>query len=327
MSEITVSFTEVLAAARLGRARIAPETAGYLALGVADASARQRSSIEEDNCLIAEDGSILLGPSRSGGDKVESSLAIRHLLGSFLEVARGGGGGGATLASIAKREAPSDSQSLIAEIEAALIPVNRAAARRALARLARETAKARDAGQLAESMAPPPVVEAPPTSEDETTDPAQLPPQAVAGEPRAEAGDAREPAPEPPPMSQVRAPSSPPPAGKTRADELLARFSGTVAESEEDIARELKAIAGLDPTPPPPVALPVDEPASDPSPPVDEPAEPAPVESLDVEEPFDFQPHAARSRAGVYLLSGLLFLGIAATVATWIYYPELFTGR
>lgn len=334
---LEVTFAEVLAAAELGRARIAPEMAGYLALGVADALVGRPVVVDPRTCALDDEGTIFIRPASTpvpspGAMQLEG--AVRDLLGSLLEVSRGGGGGANTLLAVARRTAVSDIGALIGEIEAALIPVNRAAAKRALARLARETAKARDEGHL--FLVGSHEAEEPPPERDEDTEPLRIPVQADVTTPTPPVARAsplpavvepKEAAPAEPSRTGLpsKPPSSPPP--KTRADELLARFSGAVVQSDQEIARELKAMAGLEPTPPPPVAAPT-EPTSAPraadaeSPPTESVGAPPP--SFD--EPLEL-PLEGRSKAASYLLGGLLVAGIAATVATWIYYPEFFTGR
>lgn len=348
MSPTTVTFAEILAAARVGRARIAPEIAGYLALGVADALVGRAFALDAQTCLLTEDGAILVGPPTAPTAQttaLDLEQAARSLLGSLMDVARGGG---ATLIAVANRPASGDIGALIAEIEGALIPVNRAAARRALARLSRETAKARNEGHLdaARAKTPEPL---PVRERDEDTEPLRVPlrttssslPPKPSAPPQASAvTEIAEPSPSPEPprasVPRVETPSSAPP-GRTRADELLARFAGTVAQDEQDLARELKAMAGLEPTPPPPPAS-VSEPTPSPGfvqpSPSPEPKERevAPPEAPALEEPFPDDelfdvPFARRSRMGTYLLGGMLVFGALLTIAAWVYYPELFKGR
>lgn len=349
MNRTTVSFAEVLAAARLGRARIAPEMAGYLALGVADALVGQALVVDERSCMLTDEGGVFVAPANSAISQdapMEPERAVRQLLASLLDVARGGG---TTLATVARRSSTSSIEALIAEIEAALIPVNRAAARRALARLSRETAKARDDGQLVLQRPRPAEIHSQPPERDEDTEPIRVPLPSVSTPPppdtrHADQGDpARSQAVDPRPMETAARPSAPPtatsdgqadPAGSampsaqkpfpTRADELLARFSGNVSQTDQEIARELKAMAGLEPTPPPPMAAP-QEPTPTP-PPASPPSDVATVGGGFEDAPFDL-PIAGRSRGSSYLLGLLLVMGIAATIAVWMYYPEFFTGE
>lgn len=330
MSSLTVTFDEVLAAARLGRARVAPEMAGYLALGVADALVGHPFLVEPRNFALNDEGAIFIGAPAltKAASPAELEEAVRKLLGSLLEVSRGGGGGLGTLLTVAGRPSEAHVGALVTEIEAALIPVNRAAARRALARLARETAKARDEGQLHLAGA---VTHEASREPDEDTEPLRVPvraesaPTEASPEPPKVEAEESAPSPEPPRVESQppkAAPSSPP---KSRADELLARFSGSVAQSEQEIARELKAMAGLEPTPPPPIVATAESTiAPEPTDIVEAVAEVTPSE--EVEDSFEI-PTARRSKATSYLLGGLLVAGIAATLAVWIYYPEFFTGR
>lgn len=342
MSETTVTYAEVLAAARRGRARIAPEMAGYLALGVADALLRHPHAVDERSCWLTDEGAILTTPSATASTgPVELSAAVRRMLGAFLEVARGGGAA-ATLATVARKTPTADMGALVAEIEAALIPVNRGAARRALARLARETARAREEGVLSldpptsqpparpveETPAPAPAVvsEPPPPVTALAQEPVSAPPPASSRPPTAVTTPPAAPATAesvPPTATGVSSPSEPP-KPLTRADELLARFSGSVVQSDQEIARELKAMVGLEPTPPPPETLVrTDEPPAVErnEPPHEEPSESPP--SVDL--PLELEPRR-RSKATLLVVMGFVVLGVGA-LAAFLYYPELFSGH
>lgn len=328
MSETNVTFAEVLLAARIGRARIAPEMAGYLALGVADALFRQPHAIDEKSCWLTDEGAIFTAaPASPIAGPQEVSAAVRQMLGALLEVARGGGAA-ATLSAVARRPPTPDIGALVAEIEAALIPVNRGAARRALARLARETSRARDEGYLSRE----PQSSPPPADRDEDTEPIRVPVPAASTPPAAPSEPPREPTPTPPtaladsvpPASDT--PSAPEVAPKplTRADELLARFSGSVVQSDQEIARELKAMVGLEPTPPPPETAAETDEASvveTGAPPDDALSEVPPS----VELPLELMP-PRRSKTGLLVLMGIVVLGVGA-LAAFLYYPELFSGK
>lgn len=344
MSETTVTFAEVLLAARLGRARIAPEIAGYLALGVADALFKNPQLVDERSCWLTDEGAIFTtAPVSPGAGPAEVSAAVRRMLGALLEVSRGGGAAG-TLSAVARRPPTPDIGALVAEIEAALIPVNRGAARRALARLARETARARDEGYLAAASStsqPPPepqrestlVPSQPPPERDEDTEPIRVPTPIASVPPAASNETPRQVTPTPPtagvesvpPPGDTPSPQEAAPKPLTRADELLARFSGSVVQSDQEIARELKAMVGIEPTPPPPEAT--AEPSEET---VVETAEPPPVDEVSESPPsFDMPLDALpprRSKAGLLVVLGIVVLGVGA-LAAFFYYPELFSGK
>ena len=97
-----VSLSEVMSAARRNRAPIGPESAGYIALAIADALARAPRAADAASCSLAEDGSVLV---------VEGNKAVQRavMLGTrgdayfgsapeaALEIASGLAAGGAVL--------------------------------------------------------------------------------------------------------------------------------------------------------------------------------------------------------------------------------------
>jgi hypothetical protein len=105
-------------------------------------------------CLL-DDGAVrLLGGIPADDATAESDL--RELLGGLLSSASSSTAG---LQRARRRAAGAGVGALLRELERALIPVNRAAARRALARLARETIRAKDEGRLTMAPEAPAVVE------------------------------------------------------------------------------------------------------------------------------------------------------------------------
>jgi hypothetical protein len=136
---------EILAAARAHAAPLAAESAGYLMLGVADHLALAPRGVIADEIELSADGSVRLRAQRAGAQGASPELAVRRLLGRALEVASAAG---PALRRAAERRDDAGLPGLVRELETALIPVNRSAAKRALTRLHRETERARDAGKL-----------------------------------------------------------------------------------------------------------------------------------------------------------------------------------
>lgn len=144
---MTVSLREILAAARAHSAPLAAESAGYLLLAVADSVAVAPREVLADDVELSADGTVRLRASRARSSaEGEAELAVRRLLERALEVSSSVGP--ALRRAAAKRDA-SGLGYLVRELETALIPVNRSAARRALARVYRETDRARGRGELA----------------------------------------------------------------------------------------------------------------------------------------------------------------------------------
>lgn len=155
---MSVTLSEVKRAARAHRAPLAGESAGYLVLALADQVLSAPRLIRPGDIQLTEDGGlrVLCGQASS---EAEAELSLRRALDDLLLVASSGS---AALMRAGRRTVPVGLLALVHELEAALIPVNRAAARRALARLQRETARALSTGDLpddvtASSEAAPPV--------------------------------------------------------------------------------------------------------------------------------------------------------------------------
>ena len=140
---MSVTLVEVMGAARCRRAALAAEVAGYVVLLAADQISAAPRRVSAADVVITEDGSVrLVGGSAADAQAAES--ALRELLDELLLVSSSGS---AALLRAARRDAAGSAERLIAELEVALIPANRSAARRALARLSRETIRARGRGQ------------------------------------------------------------------------------------------------------------------------------------------------------------------------------------
>ncbi len=140
---MTVSLLEILAAARLHAAPLAAESAGYLLLAVADHVVSAPRIVAAEDVELMPDGCVRVRRGGSGDVGVEPS--IRRLLARTLEVSSSVG---PALRRAAERREEAGLAALVRELETALIPVNRAAAKRALSRLHRETERAKAAGKL-----------------------------------------------------------------------------------------------------------------------------------------------------------------------------------
>ncbi|MEO8905074.1 MAG: hypothetical protein ABI488_21680 [Polyangiaceae bacterium] len=156
---MSVTLSEVTRAARAHRAALAGESAGYLVLAIADQVLSAPRLVQPGEIQLSEDGALRVLSGLASSD-ADAELALRQALDSLLLVASSGS---AALARASRRTSPVGLSSLVRELEAALIPVNRSAAKRALARLHRETARALLSGALPteEPEASPEVVVAP----------------------------------------------------------------------------------------------------------------------------------------------------------------------
>ncbi|WP_437934931.1 hypothetical protein [Sorangium sp. So ce341] len=147
-----VTLEEVLAAAHARCASLVPETSGYLALAVGDATSRLPLRLDDRAVLLTTEGTVTV---RSRGEPVAPAEAARLLRDLLARLLSASAGSMPNLAATARPRPASeqDPDAVARELEAALIPVNRNAARRALARLARETLRAREAGRLRRARA------------------------------------------------------------------------------------------------------------------------------------------------------------------------------
>ena len=136
---MSVSVVEVMVAASQRLAPLSGECAGHAVLAAADQLLTHPRLLGAADVLIEENGSVRLGQGRLG-DAQGCDAALRELLDHLLGVAHSGGAG---LLRVGRRVATGDLEQLVEELEVALIPANRAAARRSLARLYRETSRAR----------------------------------------------------------------------------------------------------------------------------------------------------------------------------------------
>ncbi len=201
-----VTLEQVLVAAKERRAPVTPETAGYIALAVADALLASPAHVREADVRVHDDGTVTIVGAQRGSDGVVAERSVRVLLGKLMQVAAGSA---PALAASARNHGGAGVEALVGELEAAMVPVNRSAAKRAIARLAREA-----------SRAPEPAAAPQPVPEPRRSDPRLAP---VAPQ-------------RPPPQPPAAAPKVPAPARPAPA--APAPVAGTVLEaaSEPDFA-------------------------------------------------------------------------------------------
>jgi hypothetical protein len=151
------TLEDVIAAAASRSASLVPETSGYLILGVVEAAQRVPLFLDLRSVLITAEGDVVIRPSGEVVSPAEAGRQLRGLLGQLLAVSAGDVSGLRAAASPARA---GEIDALMLDIEAALIPMNRAAGRRAIARLARDTlrAGARGVAQRPAPPAPPPAI-------------------------------------------------------------------------------------------------------------------------------------------------------------------------
>ena len=140
-----VTLADVFAAGRARAASLVPETAGFLALAIGNAVSLFPVCLDEKSVFLALDGKVTATRRGDVIPETEAAKAFRDLLARLLNASVGTMPGLAAAAD-PRNEVEGDMRSVQRDIEAALVPLNRGAARRALARLARETRRACDEG-------------------------------------------------------------------------------------------------------------------------------------------------------------------------------------
>jgi hypothetical protein len=152
--EASVTLEDVFTVVEAKRVPLAPELAGYLTLEVADGSQATGGPVDPRTVYISEEGTVALVRPKSAAPAGDAETSVRGILAKLLEAS---GSATPALTASARRKAGAGLPALVSELEAALIPVNRAAGRRALARLAREVKRV-TLGVGRNASVPPPVL-------------------------------------------------------------------------------------------------------------------------------------------------------------------------
>lgn len=282
--EQSVTLEDVFTVVEAKRVPLAPELAGYLSLEIADGTDAGSGNVDPKTVFVSEEGTVALVRPRKDVVTGEAESSIRAILAKLLDAS---GSATPALTAAARRKTGNGLPALVEELEAALIPVNRAAGRRALARLARETKRVLMG--VGRNASAPPVV-APPApklpgipgevamqsrrpgappkvfDEEAATVPRKVNPISEQPAPAA-APRGASPLP-PPPGRPASGPPGPPPPPARNVDKLFAgdeveslldSFEVSGQNDNKQMSRDLKAIAGLSPTPPPPDAKSIEE--------------------------------------------------------------------
>lgn len=202
---MSVKLHEIMGAAHARSASLAAEVAGYLVLATADQIAGAPRCLGFSDVSLSEEGQVRIAGG-TPADDVAAERTLREILALLLLESSSVTPG---LFRAAHKSPAGGLDALIREIEVALVPVNRAAARRALTRLHRDVERARQAGRLAAWQPPRPSTE--PAARQSVPPPAA---PAPAPAPRAESAPApREPTESIELPSVLTRDSQPPPIG------------------------------------------------------------------------------------------------------------------
>jgi hypothetical protein len=193
---LNVTVADVLAGAEVRAVPLSAECVGYLVLAAADQICGAPRRVAANDVLLFEDGGVRVASARASEGPV-AERDLRAVLDALLLRSSAPTGG---LLRASRRAPGAGIEALVRELETALIPVNRSAAKRALARLERETVRALASGRIRPSSAPP-------AEPEPSVAPAPVGPAPVVA--------AREPSAAPPPVVSaavaVREPSVAPP--------------------------------------------------------------------------------------------------------------------
>ena len=200
----TVTVEEIISAARTKQASLVAESAGHVVLALGRSVAGIPLQIDPERVAVTTEGSVgMTGTARTVAPATSAGM-LRGLLRALLAASQGAPGALAGVAR-ARPDGADGVEDVFAELAAALIPINRGAAKRALARLARETLRAKTTGCLRPEPAAVPsrtaAPEAPPEAKAEPPKPTPDP-EPSCREPAPEP-PRREPAPEPEPARSV----------------------------------------------------------------------------------------------------------------------------
>ncbi|MBK9258275.1 MAG: hypothetical protein IPM54_00380 [Polyangiaceae bacterium] len=149
MNRSHVTLPQILVAASTRHASMVPESAGYLVLALCDAIGCLPLAVPDASIELAADGSVTVTEQGKVCPGPEAARAMRDLFARLLAVTTGPTPRLAAVARTRDVSAEKGIDTFAAEVEAALVPLNRAAGKRSLGRLARETLRAIESGALA----------------------------------------------------------------------------------------------------------------------------------------------------------------------------------
>jgi hypothetical protein len=243
---VRVSLLQIVAAARLREASLAAESAGYILLAAADQVATAPRRVTLAGVDLGDDGRVRL----STGEPCTEQAAERELRALLEQLLLVASSSTPALLRVARHAETAGLGGLVRELEAALIPVNRAAAQRALARLVRETARAMQRGlEVVEepSRVESPLVAALLATPTPTVEPRRVPPVPA---PTLTLREVSSPAPpvavkiavdvRPAPIPALEVPIIRAPQVVEQAPELVAALEGGILESTFEVEVEVE---------------------------------------------------------------------------------------
>lgn len=162
-----IALSAVTDAGRSRMAAVSAEVGAHVVLLAAQQVAARPFHVTAESVLLSETGEVRLLPLPAASPH-EVELELRQLLAGLLGLAPAAP---PALKAAAERSPGGGLAALEAELQAALIPINHAAARRALARLFRETRRASATGGASPEATPTPAGEVTPIPPGSATTP------------------------------------------------------------------------------------------------------------------------------------------------------------
>ena len=149
MNRSHVTLPQILVAASTRHANMVSESAGYLVLALCEAIGCLPLAVPDNFIELSADGTVSVTQQGKVLPAAEASQAMRELFTRLLALTTGATPRLAAVARARELSAERGVDAFAAEVEAALVPMNRAAGKRSLGRLARETLRAIESGTLA----------------------------------------------------------------------------------------------------------------------------------------------------------------------------------
>lgn len=149
MNRSHVTLPQILVAASTRHANMVPESAAYLILALCDAIGCLPLIVPDSAIEMSAEGAVTVTQQGKVVPGADASRAMRDLFVRLLAVTTGPTPRLAAVARTRDFSAERGVDTFAAELEAALVPMNRSAGKRSLGRLARETLRAIESGNLA----------------------------------------------------------------------------------------------------------------------------------------------------------------------------------
>lgn len=149
MNRSHVTLPQILVAASTRHANMVPESAGYFILALCETIGCLPLAVPDTAIELSAEGAVVVTQQGKVVNAPEAAQAMRELFARLLAITTGPTPRLAAVARPRELALERGVDAFAAEVEAALVPMNRSAGKRSLGRLARETLRAIESGTLA----------------------------------------------------------------------------------------------------------------------------------------------------------------------------------